>query len=296
MFSGCEIMLNLEKALRLLPEDYRQALPRCNTDDMEEIRLRLGRAPTLLSCGRERAFTERPVKEEDLSRLLEVATEASLHAAAAALADGYLSYRGLRIGLCGTAVLRENKVCGFRNLSSAAIRIPAEHRGMLDWEAREIYRCPARSTLILSPPGGGKTTALRELIRKLSELGLRVGVVDERNELAAMDGARAQFDLGPRSDVLTGVMKSEGAMMLLRGMNPQMIAMDEISQERDLQAIEQIVGCGVALLASAHAAGPEELAQRELYRRLLDRQVFSLFITISGVGAQRRYTLTRASN
>ncbi|MBR1455665.1 MAG: stage III sporulation protein AB [Oscillospiraceae bacterium] len=286
-------MKAMENACRLLSGEHASALRAYGDDGAEEIRLRIGRRPSVLIDGWERTFSKTPVTETDLLRLLEVATGASLHTAAPALADGYLSYRGLRIGLCGTVVVQESKVCTFRSFTSAAIRLPAEHRGICDALADEILSSGLGSTLVLSPPGGGKTTALRELIRRFSDAGLRVCVVDERNELAAVDGAVPQFDLGSRCDVLTGVDKASGTTMLLRAMNPQIIAMDEIGRRDDLAAVEQAAGCGVWLLASVHARDRDELLLREGYRRLLERRVFRYLITIRGSGAARRYSLSR---
>ena len=278
-----------EKTLALLPGRYRQAFMALKDGTVEEIRLRQDRPPAALIAGKERVFSPDPVRAEDLERLVEAATGASRHSAAAAFARGYLDYGGMRIGVCGTAVLREGRLCGFRALSSAAIRLPRACPGVCDGIFDELLLGGFQNTLLISPPGGGKTTALRELIRRLSDRGYRVGVVDERNELAARDESGAQFDLGAHSDVLCGTDKGEGAMLLLRGMNPQIIAMDEISSGADLRAADEIVGCGVKLLASLHARDREELSLRPGSRQLLDKRIFRRLVVVSGVGNARRY-------
>lgn len=288
-------MDEFEKAVSLLPENLRRKAVLLRDKPAEEIRLRSSRRPTLLCDGREIPFADEPVTEREIQRLLEQATGASLHTAAPALAEGYLSYGGLRIGVCGTAVLHDGQLTGFRNISSAAIRIPRERRGICDGLLKQLYREGFENTLLISRPGGGKTTALRELIRRLSDGGTRFGVVDERNELSATEGARARFDLGAHSDVLVGVPKAEGAMMLLRGMNPQVLAMDEISSGRDVEAMGQICGCGAGILASAHASGRRELTERSVYRELLRQGIFKVLIVISGTGEARRYTAERLS-
>lgn len=285
-------MDGFSRAAELLPEEYRRALVP-EDRGAEEIRLRLGRAPTLLLGGRERRITERPVSERDLKCVLERASGASLHAVADALREGYLSCGGVRIGVCGT--LLTGVEGGFQSFSSLALRIPRECRGLgreLLPSLRENANC---GTLILAPPGGGKTTLLRELIRCLSNGGLRVGVVDERNELSATDGGQARFDLGARSDVLVGARKAEGAMLLLRSMNPQLIAMDEITRREDLEAVSEIAGCGVGVLATAHAESVEQMRLRPLYRELLQSDVFRLAFCIRSEGAQRRVVMEELS-
>ena len=282
-------MDGFSRAAELLPEEYRRALVP-EDRNAEEIRLRLGRAPTLLLGGRERRITERPVSERDLKCVLERASGASLHAVADALREGYLSCGGVRIGVCGT-LLPGGVDGGFQSFSSLALRIQRECRGLGRELLPALRENASGGTLILAPPGGGKTTLLRELIRCLSNGGLRIGVVDERNELSATDGGRARFDLGARSDVLVGARKAEGAMLLLRSMNPRLIAMDEITRKEDLKAVSEIAGCGVGVLATAHAESVEQMRRRALYRALLDSGIFRMAIRIRGEGTERRVSI-----
>ena len=286
-------MDGFEKAVYLLPEGLKQKAAAFRGTGIEELRLRIDRRPTVLRDGQEHAFSNERITERDILRLLEKATGASLHSAAAALSEGYLSYKGLRIGVCGEAVNHKGELAGFRHFSSAAIRVPRECRGVCDGIIRELYEGGFESTLLISRPGGGKTTALREFIRKLSDRGTRISVMDERNELSASDDGQAQFDLGAHTDVLTGAPKADGAMMMLRAMNPQILAMDEITKKEDIEAISQASGCGADILASAHASGLEELIRRPLYKELLMLGIFKNAVMISGVGAARRYTAER---
>lgn len=282
-----------EEACRLLPSALRAELERRRPEGAEEIRLRVGRPASLVVRGTERELTGDRLRRSDIMQVLERATGASLHSAAASLANGYISCRGLRIGICGEAVISGETVAGFRSYSSLAVRIPGQCRGACDELAARVFRDGVESALVLSPPGYGKTTALRELTRLLSDSGVRTGVVDERNELSAVVNGEAGFELGRCSDILVGVPKALGAMMLLRGMNPELIVMDEITRSEDMEAIRTIGGCGVAMLASAHGRSREDMLSRPLYRELLSMGVFKWLITIDLRDGRRSYDARR---
>lgn len=280
-------------ALELLPAAWRADAEQSDWDEAEEIRLRLGRAPTLLAWGKERAFRQDAVREEELQKVLEKAACASMHTAAPMLAEGYVDYRGLRVGVCGAAIFREGRICAFRNVTSLAVRIPRECRGICEEAVSRLLREGFRSTLIVGPPGAGKTTVLREMIRRLSDSGLRIGVADERNELSSLSAEGFAFDLGQCSDVVCGLPKAEAAMMLLRGMNPQILAMDEISAARDAEALRKVSGCGVGLLASVHGTEPEELRRLSNCRELLNQGLFTWILSVRQTQEERLYSLER---
>ena len=200
--------------------------------------------------------------------MLEIATQASAHTALERVRNGFFTVRGgHRIGICGSGVVRDGEVRNLRQLSSLAIRVAREVPGLsaavLDrlWSGGVL-----QSTLLLSPPGGGKTTLLRDLIRAVSDgeggPALRVGVADERGELAAMYQGEPQFSIGRQTDVLDGCPKGPALLMLLRGMNPQVLAADEITAPEDAAALEMAANCGVSLLCTAHAGSLEELKAR----------------------------------
>ena len=282
-----------ELAFRLLPTRYQDARCRALCADAEELRLRVGQPLTLLRAGREESLPGAPISEEELRRMLEKATGASLHTAADSLARGFVNCQGLRIGVCGTGVVQDGKLRGFRAFSSLALRLPKECRGVCEPLWRQMRAEGLANTLLLSPPGGGKTTALRDLIRCASEDGVRVGLVDERGEIAAVENGAMQYELGPCCDVLSGVNKAEGAMMLLRGMNVQLIAMDEITRERDMEAIRSVTGCGVVVWATAHASDERDLRRRCEYRRMLEEGLFAACVVIRAGKEGRRYCWKR---
>ena len=279
-------MDSFEAALALMPKKYAAELAGQRRFCPEELRLRLGRAPALFYGGEEHRLSLPPVTEEDLVCVLQKATGASLYRAAEAMRQGYFCTDTLRLGVCGQASSGQRGT-GFSAFSSLCIRLSHDCRGICDGAADELLR-GFENTLILAPPGGGKTTALRDLIRALSDHGLRIGVIDERGELSDRF-----FDLGRCTDVIAGTDKLSGALLLLRSMTPQIIAFDEISAPGDAEAAQKIFGCGTGLLATAHADGIEDLSRRSVYRPLLEQGIFRRALTIRRIGRDRRYELVR---
>lgn len=288
-------ILRYEEAAAVLPVRLRKAALAISDADKsaaEEIRLRTGRQMTVLLPGGEREL-DITVETEELETLCDLATEFSRYAAAETLREGFLPVRGgFRIGLCGTAVMKEGVSTNLKNLSSASIRIGREHRGIADSLLPQLFQeGQFQSTLILSPPGGGKTTLLRDAVRGLSDGGQRVCLIDERGEVAVMYQGEAQMDVGAHTDVLDACPKAVGIPMVLRGMNPQIIAVDEITLRRDVEAMTLAAGCGVALLATIHAGSVAELLEKPLYRRLLEERVFRLAVCIRHTAEGRVYTV-----
>ena len=292
-----------EEACALLPGRLRTAallLPLAEKAAVEELRLRVGRTLYLTFPEGEQALGQTRVTRSDLEQVLDRATEYSRYTAAETMRHGYVTAAGgFRIGLCGTALPAGERNEGVRDVSSLSIRIPRVREGAARPILGELLE-NARpvSALLLSPPGGGKTTLLRDLVRLLSqgsELAppVRVALVDERGELAAVHRGRPQLEVGPHTDVMDGCPKALAVPMLLRAMTPQVIALDEVALPADVEAVRAAANCGVALLATVHAASLEELKSRETGRALLDCGVFRRAVLITGRGAERTSRVER---
>ena len=292
-----------EQAAELLPARWQQAarrVPDYRKAQAEEFRLRAGRPMTLVTTEGELFVSDelprQSVTQSDLEQLCDTVTGYSRYAASESMGKGYLVGRGgFRVGLCGTVVLRDGVGVNLRDISSATVRISRQAAGLCGSISEllpegEVFQ----STLIAAPPGAGKTTLLREMVAALSNgseerAPLRVGIVDERGELAGMYRGVPQLDVGFHTDVLDGCPKALGIPMLMRSANPQVIAVDEITAEEDLAAMAAAANCGVALLATIHALDGEELRRKPLYPVLATSQVFRRLITISVEAGQRRY-------
>ena len=285
-----------DEAVMLLPPDLRKDLRQLTFSERaeaEELRLRIGSPVTVVMPEGERYIGVTPITGEHIEGLMNIATRVSAHTCRDSIRLGYITtHGGFRIGLCGTAIMKNGEADGFRELTSAAVRISREIEGLSD-PVFEMLPEEFRSTLILSPPGCGKTTLLRDMVRKLSDDGTRVSLADERSEIAAVWQGTPQMNVGAHTDVMDGCPKSQAVMMLLRAMNPQLIAIDEITQQNDIQAIKEAANCGVEILATAHAWDDKDLTLKPMYRELLEQKIFKYAVVISKENGERKYEVKR---
>lgn len=277
------------QAAEVLPSELRELALSADQAVMasaEEFRLRQGQRVSLLCGGQELTLGGEPISPEDLRTVLELASRASAHTVMAQVRSGFVTIQGgHRIGLCGEAITKEGQICGLRTLSSAAVRIARQIEGLGETLLEELFeRGQLQSTLILAPPGAGKTTLLREVVRRLSDgegvSAHRVGLADERREISAFWEGQAQFDVGKQTDIMVDCRKSDALEILLRGMNPQVIAADEITSEDDAQTMAWAAGCGVVLLATAHGESLDDLYRRPVYAEIMHMKLFKRVVIL----------------
>lgn len=292
MISG----IPLAEAAAILPAELATRLDYLSEREwycVEELRLRRGYPMSVLLADGERPVGGGVITEGDLRDVLEAASRASVHTMLEQVRHGFLTLRGgHRVGLCGTMSGKEGAACSLRYLSSLSIRVARAVEGQANGLIPGLVdNGRFQNTLILGPPGSGKTTLLRELIRMLSDghgvCPFRVGVADERGEIAALWQGEPQFRVGRRTDVLDGCAKSEGLLMLLRGMNPQILAMDEITHPADAEALLEAAGCGAGLLATAHGESPADLERRPVYRTILREGIFRRSVVLTCAHGRR---------
>lgn len=261
-------------------------------EDIYEIRIRcnmpivinyLNRYEPLRNINGGQVYADKKLIDYILSR----ATDLSLYKYNNQIKNGYISVSGgIRIGIAGEVVLGDNngEIKTIKNYSSVVIRIPHEIVGCADEIMEHIFdESGVKNTLIVSPPGCGKTTFLRDIARNLnkSEFPLNVLIIDERFEIASQEGGINYLDVGNYADVLSGATKEYGFYTGIRSMRPDVIITDEISSKSDIQGLKYASSCGVKVIASTHGYNHLDLKRKNNFVSLIEERVFDRYIILS---------------
>jgi stage III sporulation protein AA len=284
------MMINTRDILNILPQNIKQALGDIGDfKGLQEIRIRADKPITAYDGNRELVKDYVPTSE-DLKAVLQRMSNYSIYAFDEEIKQGFITIKGgHRVGICGSCVVENNKIKTIKSISSLNIRI-----------CREIAKCSNPimkyvidgnniiNTIIISPPKCGKTTLIRDMSRNISdgmsELGFKgkkVCIVDERSEIAACFNGIPQLNVGSRTDVLDSCPKSEGIMMAIRSMSPDVLICDEIGTYSDVNSIIMALNSGVSLITTIHGFGIEDLYKRDVFKDILNNIVFARAIILS---------------
>lgn len=260
-----------------MPEILREKIKQININNIEEIRIRTAK-PVILKNNTEEKLVDYITSSETVLQILQKICDNSLYSYQNQICEGFITIKkGHRVGITGNAVIKDGKVITLSYISSLNFRI-----------ARQILDCSNKAlkyilnnnkiwnTLIVSPPGLGKTTLLKDIIRKISNgipemnfKGITCSVVDERGEISATYKGISQNDLGIRTDVIDNIPKALGMKMLIRSMSPKVIIADEIGSKEDIEAIEYAVSSGVNGIFTAHGESLEQIKENPILNQLI---------------------------
>lgn len=255
--------------------------------EIEEIRMRIGK-PLIIKNNKcewtisknlltKDILTGYIVTKKDLMETIELITNYSPYAFENEIKSGFITINGgHRIGLAGEIVIENSKVKTIRNINSINFRIAHEIKNCSVSIIKYISK-PITNTIIISPPGCGKTTLLRDIIRNLS-LHYTISVVDERSEIGGNYLGTPQNDLGIHTDILDKCPKTEGMLILLRSMSPEIIAVDEIGTIDDANSILNITNSGVKIICTLHGENLDDIKNRTFIKTLVNQKIFKRYI------------------
>lgn len=280
----------IEEILKVLPNYICVEISKVNSlSNLNEIRLR-ARQKIILKCINQEIILDVIVTTKIILDILLNISKNSIYAIQSDINNGYVIIRGgHRVGICGEVVYVDGKIKNIKNISSLNIRVARQIYGCADTVLPEIVsNGKLLNTLIVSPPGCGKTTLIRDIIRQVSNgveainlKGKNISLIDERGEIAAVYNGVPCLDVGKRTDVMSNVDKSIGMKMMIRSMAPDIIATDEIGKKEDIIAIKEAVLSGVNVLFTMHGDTIKAILKNPNIKELLDLKIFSKVILLS---------------
>jgi stage III sporulation protein AA len=270
------------------------------SDNICEIRIRLNKPLCIKTvtgefflneeggCIPEKAYL--PTKA-DIKTIVQYISEYSLYAFNDEVKKGYITLRnGFRIGITGQAVYDGENIITMKNIFSLNIRIAREIKNCGTEIYNKLLSDKLKNILIISPPGCGKTTLLRDLARQISNGGATVGIADERGEIAGCFMGEPQLDVGIMTDVIDGCRKEDGINMLLRSMSPDVIVLDEIGTTKDKLAIEEALKCGTKVICTAHGGDMNDITKRSVFKQIFEDRLFDYYVFLCGKGKIKEIT------
>ncbi|MEH7335480.1 stage III sporulation protein AA [Neobacillus drentensis] len=281
----------METILNFLPKNIAgliKQIPSDQKEELEEIRIRIDRPIEITMKGAPK-FLSYIIQPDDAFHLMNKISQFSIYTLEEELKRGYITVSGgHRIGLAGKVILEDEKVKAIRDIASFNIRIAREKIGIADPMIPYLFNGSWKHTMIIGPPQTGKTTLLRDIARIISAgdrvksiEANKVGIVDERSEIAGCVNGVPQLTFGHRVDVLDACPKAEGMMMMIRSMSPEVLIVDEIGRKEDAEAIQEAVHAGIKLIMTTHGTSLEEIRSRPSLREILDQKIFERFVVLS---------------
>ncbi len=280
----------MEEILRLFPVHIMKALEETVAGrflHVEEIRLRLHQAIELNFHQHVEWIEEVIFTEEDSTYVLNQLSGHSLYRLEDELREGYITIRGgHRVGLAGEASTVNGRLQQLQHITFFNIRIAKEIPNVALPFIHAIREDTAYcNTLIIGAPQTGKTTILRDVARLIGngygeQTAKKVGIIDERSEIAASLNGIPQHEVGRRTDIIDACPKVEGLMMMIRSMSPEVLIVDEIGKQADVQALMEAMFAGVKIICTVHGTSIAEIKQRPSLHVLFTERAFERYIVL----------------
>jgi len=278
-------MNHFEKVFQCFPQEIQRqisSLTDCGKNSIEEIRVYRGR-PVQVFAGGKRYSLQGLIGSGDIQAILNNLMKFSYYAYEEDIAKGFITIDGgHRVGICGKAVVEGGRVTLLRDVSSLNIRYSKEIPGCSECLAPYLTGPSGNllNLLIVSPPGCGKTTLLRDIARNLSQKNYKVAICDERSEIAGMSSGVSPYTFGTMVDVLDGCPKAEGMTMLVRAMSPQVIITDEIGRKEDAEAIKGCISGGVKVITTIHGNTLDDLKKTDVWE-IIEKHAFDNLVFLT---------------
>lgn len=280
--------MKLDYIFRMIPRSIVSLIDMNQIEKLQEIRIRVNKKAILKYDDKE-VITNFIPNESNMIEILHRLCENSIYSFQSQICNGFVTlYGGHRVGITGHVVMNNGKINNINYISGLNFRIAKEIIGASNDLLRYVIENgEIQNSLIVSKPGNGKTTLLRDLVRNLSNMGYTVSLIDERGEIAAMYNGVPQNDVGLRCDVLDNVTKSLGMKIAVRTMSPDIIVSDEIGTKEDVEAINYGVLSGVHGIFTAHGNSIMDIKLNENLNKLYEEKIFNKIIFLEKMGKIR---------